>query len=191
MAEPRPAVFLDRDDTLIANREVTASTPHLGDLIDPSQVRLLPGVAVGLRRLHDVGFTLVVVSNQGCIARGIGTIEQVEACNRRMRDLLRADAGIEFDGIYYCPYHPKGTVAPFNIEHHWRKPAPGMLLAAAADLGLDISHSWMIGDSPRDAEAAIAAGIAPERTILIGPESGAQGTTAANFAAASAVILRH
>lgn len=188
MPSTRPAVFLDRDDTLIANQEVTAGTPHPGDLCDPALVRLLPGVASGLRRLHDAGFALVVVSNQGCIARGVGTIEQVEACNRRMRDLLRAEAGVELDGVYYCPYHPKGTVAPFNIEHPWRKPAPGMILAAAEDLGLDLSRSWMFGDSERDAEAAIAAGITPSRALLIMTSPAAHAITFASFKAAAAAI---
>jgi len=162
-------VFLDRDDTLIANRDVTAHTRHPGDLCDPALVRLLPGVAAGLRRLCEAGLALVVVSNQGGVARGACGIEQVEACNRQMRELLRAETGVELDSIYYCPYHPQGTVAPFNVEHPWRKPAPGMILAAAADLGLDLSRSWMIGDSERDAEAAVAAGIGVERVVVIDP----------------------
>jgi D-glycero-D-manno-heptose 1,7-bisphosphate phosphatase len=188
MGKKRAAVFLDRDDTLIANREVTAGTPHPGDLCDPALVRLLPGVAEGLARLRDAGFALVVVSNQGCVARGVGTIEQVEACNRRMRELVRVEAGVELDGVYYCPHHPKGTVAPFNTEHPWRKPAPGMILAAAADLGLDLSRSWMIGDTARDAEAAIAAGIAAERTVLVSLDLPAHARTVASFEAAVRVI---
>jgi histidinol-phosphate phosphatase family protein len=179
----RPAVFLDRDDTLIANRELTANTPYPGDLCDPALVRLLPGVADGLRRLHEAGLALVVVSNQGCVARGVCTVEQVEACNRRLRDLVRAGAGVEFDGVYYCPYHPRGGVAPFNTEHHWRKPAPGMLLAAAADLGLDLSRSWLIGDAQRDADAAVAAGIDRARCVVIPAD-------APDFAAACEIVRR-
>lgn len=178
----RPAVFLDRDDTLIANRELTARSDHPGDLCDPALVRLLPGVAEGLAALQRAGFALVIVSNQGCIARGVCTVEQVEACNARLRDLARAEAGIEFDGVYYCPYHPRGAVAPFNIEHHWRKPAPGMLLAAAKDLGLDLSRSWLIGDAQRDADAAMAAGIDRERCIIIPAD-------APDFLAAAALIF--
>lgn len=178
----RPAVFLDRDDTLIANRELTAHTPHPGDLCDPALVQLLPGVAEGLAALHRAGFALVVVSNQGCIARGVCTIEQVEACNRRLRELARAQAGTDFDGVYYCPHHPRGTVAPFNIEHHWRKPAPGMFLAAANDLGLDLSRSWLIGDAQRDADAAIAAGLDPARCIVIPAD-------APDFLAAAALVF--
>ena len=189
MGALRPAVFLDRDDTLIANREVTAASPHPGDLFDPRLVRLLPGVAAGLRRLRDSGFALVVVSNQGCIARGVCTVEQVEACNRRMRELVRVEAGVELDGVYYCPYHPKGTVAPFNVEHPWRKPAPGMVLAAAADLGLDLARSWMIGDSERDAEAAIGGGIDAVRTVLVTEQVSARAKAVASFAAAMSVIL--
>lgn len=190
MGAKRAAVFLDRDDTLIANRDVTAATPHPGDLCDPALVRLLPGVAEGLRRLHRAGFALVVVSNQGCVARGVCTIEQVEACNRRMRELIRAEAGIELDGVYYCPYHPKGGVAPFNTEHLWRKPAPGMILAAAADLGLDLSRSWMIGDSPRDAQAAMAAGVDAARAVLVAADTGTAFQTVIDFESAVSRIVR-
>lgn len=163
----RAAVFLDRDDTLIENRTATADTPHPGDLFDPALVRLLPGVAEGCARLRDAGFALVVVSNQACVARGSCTLEQVEATNARMRELLSA-AGVDLDAVYYCPYHPRGTVAPYNVDHPWRKPAPGMLLAAVADLGLDVSRSWMIGDALRDIDAAVAAGIDRRRAILLG-----------------------
>jgi D-glycero-D-manno-heptose 1,7-bisphosphate phosphatase len=166
------AVFLDRDDTLIANADLALA--HPGDLLDPSLVRLLAGAAVACRELHDAGFRLVVVSNQGGVARGHGTIADVEACNARMRELLRAEAGVELDGVYYCPYHPKGTVPPFNAEHPSRKPAPGMILQAAEDLGLDLSRSWLIGDAPRDIEAATAAGIPSRHAILVGRAPGAE-----------------
>jgi D-glycero-D-manno-heptose 1,7-bisphosphate phosphatase len=177
----RPAVFLDRDDTLIENRSVTAGTAHPGDLFDAALVRLVPGVAEGCRRLREAGFALVVVSNQGGVARGTGTVALVEATNARMRGLLRAE-GVELDGVYYCPYHPEGVVAPYNTEHEWRKPSAGMLLAAAGDLGLDLSSSWMIGDAQRDVEAAVAAGIRRERTFRIG-----EGKT---FAQGVAWVLR-
>jgi D-glycero-D-manno-heptose 1,7-bisphosphate phosphatase len=178
----RPAVFLDRDDTLIENRAITARSAWPGDLFDPALVRLLPGVAEGCRRLRQAGYALVVVSNQGGVARGACTVAQVEATNTRLRELLRAE-GVELDGIYYCPHHPAGSVAPFNIEHAWRKPSPGMLLAAATDLGLDLSLSWMIGDSPRDSEAAVAAGIPRERALRV-------GTDAPSFADAAAGVLQ-
>ena len=189
MGAKRAAVFLDRDDTLIANREVTAGSAHPGDLCDPALVRLLPGVAEGLSRLHAAGFALVVVSNQGCVARGVASVEQVEACNARMRELVRAEAGVELDGVYYCPYHPKGTVAPFNVEHPWRKPGGGMIVAAARDLGLDLSRSWLIGDAERDAEAAIAAGIDRGRVALVmdGP-SACGARTAGTFADAARLV---
>lgn len=176
----RPAVFLDRDDTLIENRAITAGSPWPGDLFDPALVRLLPGVGEGCRRMREAGLALVIVSNQGGVARGACSIEAVEATNARVRELLRAE-GTELDGIYYCPHHPKGAIAPYNIEHDWRKPAPGMLLAAARDLGLDLPRSWLIGDSERDAAAAISAGIAPSRVLLVGPRLG--------FAQAAARVL--
>jgi D,D-heptose 1,7-bisphosphate phosphatase len=171
------AVFLDRDDTLIANGELPL--PHPGDLLDPSLVRLLPGAARSCRELRDAGFRLVVVSNQGGVARGHGTIADVEACNTRLRELLRTDSGVELDGVYYCPFHPKGTIERFTGEHPWRKPAPGMILQAASDLVLDLRASWLIGDASRDIEAAIAAGIPSNQAILIGP-GGVSDITAAS-----------
>jgi D-glycero-D-manno-heptose 1,7-bisphosphate phosphatase len=192
-AEPRGggggAVFLDRDDTLIANRTVTASTAHPGDLFDPALVQLLPGAAAGCRLLSEAGFALVVVSNQGAVARGRCSIEEVEATNDRVRELL-AREGVSLAGIYYCPHHPKGTVAPWNAEHPWRKPAPGMLLAAAEDLRLDLGRSWMIGDAERDIEAALAAGIPARRAILVGAAPGPEGVRRCEdvLAAARAIV---
>lgn len=196
-ARRRAAVFLDRDDTILDTRGATADTPWPGDLVDPSRVRLLPGAAPAIRRLNDAGLVVVVVSNQGAVARGTPvatddrggsaggascphsppsgsgwrpcTLRDVESVNDRMRELLRREAGARVDAVYVCPYHPKGTVAPYNVEHPWRKPAPGMLLAAGEDLGLDMSRSWMIGDAERDVEAALRAGIARERAMLVGP----------------------
>ncbi len=178
----RAAVFLDRDDTLILNRAITAGTPHPGSLFDPALVRLLPGAAAACRDLKRAGFALVVVTNQGAVARGECTIAQVEATNARLREVLKAESGggadgqpeVELDAIYFCPYHPKGSVPPFNIEHPTRKPHPGMFLAAAADLHLDLSRSWMIGDADRDIAAALAAGIPAAHTILLGDEFSSQ-----------------
>ncbi len=186
----RPAVFLDRDDTLIVNRAITANTAHPGSLYDPALVRLIPGAAEACRAMKGAGYALVVVTNQGAVARGECTIAQVEATNRRMCEVVRAEAGVEIDGVYYCPYHPKGTVSPWNVEHPMRKPLPGMLRAAARELGIDLAKSWMIGDAERDIQAAIAAGIAVEWTILLGDEPCTRvGMRAPNMLRASGIIL--
>lgn len=91
------------------------------------------------------------------------------------------------DGCYYCPFHPQGSMPPFNAEHPWRKPGPGMVAAAAAELGLDLAQSWAIGDKPRDAAAAVAAGVSPARALVI-RTSGEIGPCA-DVAEAAAVIL--
>ena len=178
-----PAVFLDRDDTLLANREVTANTAHPGDLVDPSLARLLPGAGAACRRLRDSGFKLIIVSNQGGVAMGVCTLAQVEAVNDRLRELL-AEHGVELAGIYYSPARPGGTVARFAHPDPWRKPAPGMILAAAAELDIDLTRSWMVGDAPRDCEAGASAGIAPVRCLLVG-----EGMPFADVGAAAAHIL--
>lgn len=142
----KPAVFLDRDGTVIE---------EVGHLGEPHRVVVLPGVPEALRRLADAGFALVVTTNQAGVARGIFTEAQVEAVNGRIAELLAADE-IRLDGWYHCPHHPDFT-GPCDC----RKPAPGMLLAAARDMELDLERSWMVGDHPSDAGAARAAGARP------------------------------
>lgn len=181
-----PAVFLDRDDTLIHND---------GDLGDPDQVRLMPGVPEGLRALRRAGFRLVVVTNQGGVARGRYTEDDVDLVHRRIAELVDEAAG-EVDLLerfYYCPYHPDAAVAAYRRDHFWRKPRPGMLLQAARDLDLDLGSSWLIGDRPRDVEAGRTAGC---RTILLsagGAEAEDCRPTAVvgDFIAAVRHVLKH
>lgn len=188
-----PAIFLDRDDTIIACREVVPD----GDLGNPALVRLLPGVLEGCQALKAAGFKLVVVSNQGGVARGKYGIADVEAVNARLNELLGRPPGI-IDAFFFCPYHPRGVVPEFTREHPWRKPQPGMILDAAAALGIDLARSWLIGDAVRDIEAGRAAGV---RTVLLTRgdevlsdlESGspdAPDFTAPDFASAASIILR-
>ncbi|MEJ5259023.1 MAG: HAD-IIIA family hydrolase [Anaerohalosphaeraceae bacterium] len=148
------AVFLDRDQTLIEDP---------GYINHPSQVRLLPGVAQALIQLKKMGYLLVVVSNQSGVARGLVTEETLQQIHHQLKKLL-ADEGAYLDAIYYCPFHPEGVIPKYRCESDLRKPNPGMLLKAAQDLSIDLSRSWMIGDSFRDIEAGIRAGC---KTILI------------------------
>ena len=119
-----------------------------------------------MARLRDAGYRLVVVSNQGGVARGVYDEADVEAVHRRIADLLDAAAGGTplIDRFYFCPYHPQGTVERFKREHPWRKPSPGMLLQAGEDLDLNLDRSWFIGDQLRDVAAGRSAGCS---TILI------------------------
>lgn len=170
----RPCVFLDRDETLIANASLPRPAhPHPcwkpGDLADPDRVVLLPGALEACRLMRGSGYALVVVSNQGCVARGSATVADVEAVNARVGELLAAEDGSPLiERFEYCPFHPEGSVPEYARESELRKPAPGMILKAARELGLDLSRSWLIGDAPRDAEAGVRAGLAPERCLLIG-----------------------
>ncbi len=165
----RPAVFLDRDDTLIVNRELTLRPgERAGDMADPDRVQLLEGALDGCRWLKRAGFRLVIFSNQGIVARGGATLVDVDATNDRVCDLLRDEQGEPLiDAVYYCPFHPDGSVSGFSREHHWRKPAPGMIHQAVEDLGLDLARSWVVGDAPRDLDAGRHAGIDESRLILL------------------------
>ena len=156
-----PVVFLDRDNTLIAND---------GDLGDPSRVVLLEGVPEGLVRLRDAGYRLVVVTNQGGVARGRYGEEDVDRVHREVAGLVdrAADRRGLIDRFYYCPFHPEATLAEYRREHPWRKPTPGLLLQAARGLGRDLDASWMVGDQPRDIVAGAAAGC---RTVMVGGEA--------------------
>ncbi len=177
------AVFLDRDDTLIDNQHVTAGTAHPGDLLDPALVRLLPGVGESLGRLRDAGYLLLVVTNQAGVAEGLCSPERIEEVNDRFRALLEAE-GVRVDGVYYSPFIKTGTVARFTADHDWRKPRPGMVVAAACEFGVDVPRSWMVGDAARDVESGIGAGIPADRCLRIGA-----GATFADLTAAAEHIL--
>jgi D-glycero-D-manno-heptose 1,7-bisphosphate phosphatase len=152
------AIFLDRDNTIIANDE------YLGD---PSAVRLVKGAASAISSLRGLGYKIVVVTNQSGVARGLFGEADVEAVHVRLAELVKQTAnGAEIDRFYYCPYLEGAAIEKYNVDHPWRKPKPGMLLAAAKDMGLDLELCWMVGDAERDVAAGKAAGV---RTILIGP----------------------
>ncbi|MHC4463113.1 MAG: D-glycero-alpha-D-manno-heptose-1,7-bisphosphate 7-phosphatase [Planctomycetota bacterium] len=152
------AIFLDRDDTLIEDP---------GYINHPDQVKLLDDVAEALIELKRMGYKLIVVSNQSAVAHGIVTEKVLGEIHNRLKELL-AEKGAYLDKIYYCPYHPDGAIPKYRKESDWRKPNPGMLLAAADKMGVDLSQSWSIGDSARDVEAGLQAGC---KTILINRSS--------------------
>jgi len=196
----RPAVFLDRDDTLIRNSDLPtdAFAPSArGDLANPDRVELLPGAASACLELVKAGFVLIVITNQGVVARGGASLEAVHATNRQLCALLPWPKCIPtpphqhptmpgdellarcitlphtrslIERVYFCPFHPQGSVKAFTCEHPWRKPAPGMLLAAIEDVGLDIARSWLIGDGQRDIEAGARAGVPHAQLLRIGPD---------------------
>ncbi len=148
------AIFLDRDGTLIEDP---------GYLNHPEQVKLLEGVAEALIELRNMGYMLIVVTNQSAVARGIVSEKILGEIHNRLRQLL-TERGAYLDQIYYCPYHPDGVIPKYRKESEWRKPNPGMLLAASEDMDIDLSQSWKIGDSSRDIEAGLRAGC---KTILV------------------------
>jgi D-glycero-D-manno-heptose 1,7-bisphosphate phosphatase len=151
----RPAIFFDRDNTLIA------ADAYLGD---PDKVVLMDGAAAAVARARQLGFATVVVSNQSGVARGMFDEEAVHAVNARLDELLAAShPGAVIDKHSFCPYHPDASIAAYRHDSQLRKPKPGMILEAARTLALDLSRSWVVGDAPRDIEAGAAAGC---RTIL-------------------------
>lgn len=160
----RPAVFLDRDGTVIE---------HVHYLADPAGVRLIPGAAGALRRLREAGYALVIVSNQSAVGRGMITAEQVGLVNQEMGRQLLAE-GVTLDGAYHCPEVP-GSDDPTVVTHHDRKPGPGMLLRASAELGLDPAGSWMVGDMVSDALAGSNAGCRGSLIVGTGKPPGQDG----------------
>jgi D-glycero-D-manno-heptose 1,7-bisphosphate phosphatase len=147
----RPAVFLDRDGTLVEE------VPYLHD---PARLVLVPGAGPALAALAAAGYALVVVTNQAGVAHGYYGEAAVARVHHRLRALLAAD-GVRLDGIWYCPHHPAGVVDGYARTCRCRKPAPGMLQEAAATLGLDLAASYLIGNHETDVEAAVAAGATP------------------------------
>ena len=158
-------VVLDRDGTVIEEK---------GYLSDPDQVELIPGAARGLRQLRHMGLGLVLVTNQSGVGRGFFDEESLNLVHQRMVDLLRAE-GVQFDGIFFCTHRPSdGCLC--------RKPRPGLLERAAADLGFDPARCFVVGDKSSDVELGRTVGAT---TFLVWTGYGAQtsqdGRTRAHY----------
>lgn len=168
----RPAVFLDRDGTIIEEREYLA---------DPAGVALLPGTAEGLRHLARAGFALVVVTNQSGIARGMFDENDFQRVQQRLEQLLD-DEDIVLDGVYFCPHHPVHS-GPCEC----RKPGTLLFRRAAEELGLDFTRSVFAGDRLRDVLPALALG---GRPVLVQTGYGAAETERLPPGVASVADLR-
>ena len=147
--ELRPAVFLDKDGTLVEN------VPYN---IDPHKIRLRPGVAAGLSRLRQAGYLLVMVTNQSGIARGYFREDQFVESAGRLNEIIFKESSVRLDAWYYCPHHPTEGVGRYRVDCDCRKPRPGMLVRAAAAYGLDLAASFVIGDKASDTAAGHNAG---------------------------------
>ncbi len=162
---PAPAVFFDRDGTLMEEVHYCA---------DPALVRVYPGVPEALRRLQQAGFRLFVISNQSGIGRGLFTAAEYHAVEA---EFLRQLGDGLIDASYFCPDPP-------GVPSACRKPAPGMVFEAARDFALDLPRSYLVGDKPADIECGRRAGT---RTIQVLTGYGAGQPCHADFTAADAV----
>jgi D-glycero-D-manno-heptose 1,7-bisphosphate phosphatase len=150
----RRAIIMDRDGTVCE---------EVGYVNHVERIRLLPRSAEAIRRANVAGFQTVVVTNQAGVARGYFDETLVDEVHDRVRQLL-AEGGARLDGVYYCPHHPEVGAPAYRIACTCRKPQAGMLLRARDDMGIELSASYMIGDSVRDVEAGHRAGCT---TILV------------------------
>lgn len=147
------AIFLDRDGTI--NKMV-------GFITKPEQFELLPGVAKAIKAINKSGYLAIVITNQPVIARGDCTFEQLQTIHNKMETELGKE-GAFVDAIYVCPHHTdkgfSGERPEYKCDCDCRKPKPGLLLQAAKDFNIDLSQSYMIGDSDRDVKAGENAGV--------------------------------
>ena len=142
----RPAAFLDRDGVL----NVDHGYAHRIDQLD-----WVDGAAGAVRLLNEAGYTVIVVTNQSGIARGLYSEADVHAFHAHMQDVLKTQ-GARIDAFYHCPHHPDGRVTGFAVECDCRKPGTGMLQQATREWPLDLTRSFLIGDRDGDMEAAKA-----------------------------------
>lgn len=168
LSNKQKAIFLDRDGTI---------NKYVGFLRDINDFELIDGVAEAIKEINRSGYLAVVVTNQPVIARGEVTYEELNEIHNKMETLL-GNQGAYLDAIYYCPHHPDsgfdGEVKELKFDCDCRKPKPGLLLKAAEELNIDLSKSWMIGDSKNDIMAGKNAGC---KTALIGNEDYKQDIT--------------
>jgi histidinol-phosphate phosphatase family protein len=158
LRSPQRAVFLDRDGTLIQD---------VDGLTRPEQLELLPGAAAAVRELNHHGWRAVLVTNQPVVAKGFCTESDVQNIHNKLETLLGREHAF-LDRIYWCPHHPEkgfpGERSELKVDCSCRKPKPGMLLQAQEHLNIDLSSSWLIGDSTTDLETARNAGV---KSVLV------------------------
>lgn len=183
----RRAVFLDRDGTINEEKD------YLHRIED---FAFIPGVPAAIRRLKEAGFLVIVVTNQSGVGRGYYSMEDVDRLHRHLQDKL-AESGTAVDAFYVCPHHPTEGVGHFLRDCDCRKGRPGMLLQAAAEHGIDLERSFMVGDKAADIEAGEEAGC---RSMLVltgyGAEESRKSTEKdwprfASLVEAVEAILRH
>lgn len=154
------AIFLDRDGVIIEEH---------GYINTLSQSALFPFSAEAIGLMNQAGFLVIGITNQSAIARGLATVNEVEQVHRDIqKQLLMSHTEARIQRFYYCPFYP---------DHPWRKPRPGMLLQAARDFDIDLSQSYMIGDSAIDIQAGQQAGC---QTVLVLTGKGMQTKTVLN-----------
>lgn len=153
LTNKQKAIFLDRDGTI---------NKYVGFLRNIDDFELIEGVVEAIKLINQSGYLAIVVTNQPVIARGEVTWEELNEIHKKMATLLGKE-GAYVDGIYICPHHPdkgfEGERPEYKIDCDCRKPKPGLLLQAAKDFNIDLSESYMIGDSHRDVEAGENAGV--------------------------------
>lgn len=192
-ADPRPALFLDRDGVVIAD------THYLGR---PEELRMMEGAAAAVARCNRLGIPVVLVTNQSGVARGYYDWNDFQAVQCALATALAAANG-RLDAVLACAYHADGREPLRVAGHPWRKPNPGMILAAGQRMNLDLPRSWIVGDKAADLAAGQAAGLAggilisprQERAQLAKAQSLANGhflvETASSLAEAVAALIDH
>ncbi|MCK4364988.1 MAG: HAD family hydrolase [Thermoplasmatales archaeon] len=157
------AVFLDRDgviNEIVYHREMGI----LDSPANPDEIKLLPDVGKAINKFKNLGFKVIIISNQPGIAKDKFTIDAFEKMKEKVRDELKKQEA-SVDGEYYCLHHPDGKNIDYKIICECRKPKPGLILQAAKEQDIDLSSSWMIGDGVNDIQAGQTAGC---KTILLG-----------------------
>ncbi len=171
MANKVPAVFLDRDGTL--------NIDH-GYVQEIDNFQFIDGAIEALQTLKKMGFTLVLITNQSGIARGMFTEDQFMQLTEWM-DWSLADRDVDLDGIYFCPHLSDAPVEAYRQQCDCRKPQPGMLLLAQKHLNIDMAASYMVGDKTKDMLAGAAAGVGTKVLVRSGKTVTAEGETAADW----------
>ncbi|CCG88142.1 D-glycero-beta-D-manno-heptose 1,7-bisphosphate 7-phosphatase [Erwinia piriflorinigrans] len=171
MTDKVPAIFLDRDGTI--------NVDH-GYVSEIDNFEFIDGVIEAMRELKQMGFALVLVTNQSGIARGMFSEDQFMTLTEWM-DWSLADRDVDLDGIYFCPHHPDGTIEVLRQSCDCRKPQPGMLFTAQQELNIDMSASYMVGDKKEDMQAAAAAGVGKKVLVRSGKPVTVEGENAADW----------